>query len=152
MARTETYRAPEFDVPYGRISRSSDIFSLGCAFLEFVTWYMEGHHSASEDFVTQRLELDPENGFDTDTFFRIEDRRGSKRAVIKSGVKTWIQRLRQRPDCSNYINDFLELIESRMLEPEPKNRWDSYKVVKRLELFSQTCRADTSYWKEPKGP
>ncbi|KAF7526380.1 hypothetical protein G7054_g10783 [Neopestalotiopsis clavispora] len=73
MARTETYRAPEFDMPNGKISRSSDIFSLGCAFLEFVTWYMEGYDSASDAFVTQRMELDPENGFETDTFFRVED-------------------------------------------------------------------------------
>lgn len=152
MARTETYRAPEFDMPHGKISRSSDIFSLGCVFLEFVTWYMEGHHSASEDFATQRMEFERESGFETDTFFRVEDQSGSKFAVIKSGVKMWIQKLRQRPDCSNYINDFLELIESHMLEPEPRNRWDSCQVVRRLEAISQVCRTDTSYWKEPKGP
>ncbi|KAF2999572.1 hypothetical protein E8E14_003926 [Neopestalotiopsis sp. 37M] len=150
MARTETYRAPEFDMPNGKISRSSDIFSLGCAFLEFVTWCMEGHHSASEEFVNQRMELDPENGFETDTFFRVEDRSGGKFAVIKSTVTEWIEELRKRPHCSNYINDFLELIESHMLEPEPKTRWECSQVVKRLEVISQTCRVDTSYWKEPK--
>lgn len=152
MARTETYRAPEFDMPHGKISRSSDIFSLGCAFLEFVTWYMEGYHSASDAFVTRRMELDPENGFETDTFFRVEDGDGGKSAVIKSTVTEWIEELRQRPDCSNYINDFLRLIKRHMLVPEPKNRWPSHKVVRRLKLFSETCRADTSYWKEPKDP
>lgn len=37
-----TYRAPEFDMPRGLLSRSYDIWALGCIYLEFITWYFTG--------------------------------------------------------------------------------------------------------------
>lgn len=43
-----TYKAPEF----GRhpISRAYDIWSLGCVYLEFITWYLLGHHAVKYTF------------------------------------------------------------------------------------------------------
>lgn len=37
-----TYRPPEWDVEGGCVSESSDIWSLGCAYLEFITWLLGG--------------------------------------------------------------------------------------------------------------
>ncbi|RSM09533.1 hypothetical protein CDV31_007639 [Fusarium ambrosium] len=37
-----TYRPPEWDIHGGHVSKSSDIWSLGCVFLEFVTWLLGG--------------------------------------------------------------------------------------------------------------
>jgi serine/threonine protein kinase len=41
IAVTGTYRAPEYDVNKS-VSQSYDVWTLGCVFLEFVTWYLLG--------------------------------------------------------------------------------------------------------------
>ncbi|KAK8033510.1 hypothetical protein PG991_002908 [Apiospora marii] len=149
MPRTETYRAPEFDMPDSKISRSSDIFSLGCAFLEFATWFVEGFHSADVEFVDARSEQDPLTPeYTLDTFFRIEEQSGHKVSVIKPQVKDWIQRLRRHQNCTQYISDFLDLIEQHMLDPDPKERWESRRVVHKLWVLRESCRTDTMYWKD----
>ncbi|KAK8119590.1 kinase-like protein [Apiospora kogelbergensis] len=150
MPRTKTYQAPEFDVPGSKISRSSDIFSLGCAFLEFATWFVEGFDSVDVEFVDARMEVDPHNPtFELDTFFRvIEDADGKKTSMIKPKVTRWIQRLRTHDNCTQFIADFLDLIEQHMLEPDPKKRYESDRVVKRLWELEQSCRTDTTYWKD----
>ncbi|KAK7981515.1 kinase-like protein [Apiospora saccharicola] len=150
MPRTETYRAPEFDLPDSKISRSSDIFSLGCAFLEFATWSVEGFHSADVEFVDARSEKDPHAPEVTlDTFFKIEEYSGNKIPVIKPKVRNWIQRLRNNDNCTHYIADFLDLIEQHMLDPDSKTRWESGRVVDKLWVLRKGCHTDTTYWKEP---
>ncbi|KAI0126970.1 kinase-like domain-containing protein [Xylariales sp. AK1849] len=132
MEKTATYRAPEFDTPDGKISRASDIFALGCMFLEFITWYLEGFEVVNQDFPDYRGEEDMYN-FITDTFFRIEETPNGKRfPVIKPKVTEWIKRLRQNRDCTNYIHDFLDLVEDRMLDPDSKTRCDSATVADKL--------------------
>ncbi|KAK8127360.1 hypothetical protein PG984_008468 [Apiospora sp. TS-2023a] len=153
LARTETYRAPEFDIPESKISRVSDVFSLGCAFLEFTTWFIEGYDAANQKFVDARMEADPNlQGFEVDTFFRTETVQGKQVSIIKPQVTEWIQRLRNNPRCTQFVVDFLDLIEKHMLDPSPKNRYESWKVEKKLKLIRDTCRAHTDYRTEPSPP
>ncbi|KAK8042862.1 kinase-like domain-containing protein [Apiospora phragmitis] len=150
MGRTETYRAPEFDLPDSKITRTSDIFSLGCAFLEFATWFVEGFHSVDVDFVDARSERDPRTPeYTLDTFFKIEEVHGKKVSVIKPQVKLWIERLRKHRNCTQFILDFLDLIERHMLDPNPKKRFPSGRVVKELWTLREACHKDTTYWKDP---
>lgn len=58
VAATMTYRAPECDFLPRKIRQSYDIWSLGCVFLELVTW-MLGGADALEAFASQRLSRDP---------------------------------------------------------------------------------------------
>ncbi|EEU35265.1 uncharacterized protein NECHADRAFT_88084 [Fusarium vanettenii 77-13-4] len=46
--RSPTYRPPEWDLEGGCVSESSDIWSLGCAYLEFITWLLGGRDLLSE--------------------------------------------------------------------------------------------------------
>lgn len=48
MGNSLTYRAPEFDIPDGLLSRSYDIWALGCVYLEFLTWYFMGWKGVME--------------------------------------------------------------------------------------------------------
>lgn len=147
MGRTETYRAPEFDVPGGKVSRLSDIFSLGCLFLEFATWYLEGYRSAHDEFATFRLgEQQDMPGFKTDTFFRLEG--PGKTPVITAEVKRWIKRLRENRRVNYLMSDYLDLIEHHMLVPEPNQRFSSDRIAQRLYVFSRTCQTDSSYYEE----
>lgn len=69
VAITPTYRPPECDMDQGLISRSFDIWSLGCVYLEFITWYLGGWGYLS-DFMSSR-KLKDIYGFNSDQFFEI---------------------------------------------------------------------------------
>jgi serine/threonine protein kinase len=149
LERTATYRAPEFDTNQGKISRACDIFSLGCMFLEFVTWYILGWEPL-EEFPNFRLEKDIYT-FISDTFFRIEGGVGNQnRPVIKPQVVEWIRKLQRNQNCNQYLLDFLDLIEKKMLHPDSKERIKSGPLVRQLEVYVLACRTDSSYYKEPR--
>ena len=48
MGNSPTYRAPEFDMPDVLLSRSYDIWALGCLYLEFITWYFLGWNAVTQ--------------------------------------------------------------------------------------------------------
>jgi len=52
LGYSKTSRAPEMDLEKP-ISRSYDIWALGCLYLEFVTWFVRGF-KGTEDFMLQR--------------------------------------------------------------------------------------------------
>lgn len=56
LAISLTYRAPEFDLD-GEVSPSWDIWTLGCVYLEFLTYYLQGW-DAVETFSKQRMKYD----------------------------------------------------------------------------------------------
>ncbi|KAI1477292.1 kinase-like protein [Daldinia eschscholtzii] len=151
IARTETYRAPEFDLPNGKISRASDIFGLGCVFLEYVTWFLLGSESVTETFPNVRLEQDI-YAFESDTFFNIRtDGEGSNpRPFIKESVKKWILRLQNHDDCTWYLHQLLEVIRDKMLAPERKERIQILPLIKEMDVLRQTCERDGSFYLEPK--
>lgn len=74
LAHTKTYRAPEFDVE-DFIQLNYDVWSLGCLFLEFITWVLLGW-TGVEEFCTDRLEetnerdTDPYDNWREDIFFK----------------------------------------------------------------------------------
>jgi serine/threonine protein kinase len=86
MAMTPSYRAPEGDLE-GGAGPSSDIWSLGCIFLEFITWLVGGWGLLFE-FYESRVDFDP-MFFDTQTdiFFEIvKSTNGNTAAMVKPAV------------------------------------------------------------------
>ena len=69
IATTPTYRPPECDMDDGKISRSFDIWSLGCVFLEFIAWYLGGWPYVKA--FAQRRKAQDIYGFNSDQFFEI---------------------------------------------------------------------------------
>jgi serine/threonine protein kinase len=146
FARSAKYRAPEFDIEDGKISRSTDIWMLGCTFLEFVTWYLMGVDAVMNDFQKTRLESDI-YGIDADTFFRIVDIDGRRTGIVKPQVASWIASLHEHGKCSDYIHDFLELIEQHMLVADPKNKWTAAEVSHRLNEHNNRCQDNDQYYR-----
>jgi hypothetical protein len=75
---TWTYSPPECAITDGCISDSWDIWSLGCLWLEFVTWYLLGSDRALEAFAdarTQVSHLGP--GILDDCFFTVQEQEGT---------------------------------------------------------------------------
>jgi len=63
-----TYRAPECDLQKS-ISPMYDMWSLGCVFLEFLSWYMLGFEKGIELFTSQRVAEDNAPHIRGDSFF-----------------------------------------------------------------------------------
>ena len=69
---TLTYRPPEDDFPDSIIQLSYDIWSLGCVYLEFVTWLVGGHELV-KSFSRSRAVADYFDRYITmDTFYEVE--------------------------------------------------------------------------------
>jgi serine/threonine protein kinase len=88
---TPTYRAPECDLAKyepeeGLVSPAYDIWCLGCVFLEFVTWYLQGWHGPKgvDGFSTRRKEESLISELKEDNYFHMAQ--DSRTAVLKSSV------------------------------------------------------------------
>lgn len=87
------YRAPEADLaPEAAIGRSYDIWTLGCLYLEFITWMLGGSQLLDE-FAEKRKTPDAIRHYhNTSAFFELRnDNRGMK-AIIKPAV-TMVRKL-----------------------------------------------------------
>ena len=86
VAGTPEYRAPECDLREGgAIGRSYDIWTLGCLYLEFITWLLGGYELV-EKFNDARRSPDPHwYQMATTTFFQIE--RTSDTGELRSTLK-----------------------------------------------------------------
>jgi serine/threonine protein kinase len=94
FATSPPYRAPEIDLEgTGAIGRSYDIWTLGCLYLEFITWTLGGWDLV-DDFAWRRMAPDPMMFRQcTRTFFRLvtvkrQDGTVTKGAEIKPAVTT----------------------------------------------------------------
>lgn len=82
IAFTPAYRPPECDIEDGYISRSFDIWSLGCLLLEMISWMLGGWELV-ESFSVERMTPNM-TGSRTDTFFdivRVADPQAVNQAV-----------------------------------------------------------------------
>ncbi|KAF5621995.1 serine threonine kinase [Fusarium sp. NRRL 52700] len=124
------YRAPEFDLPKkGGISQKFDIWSLGCVFLEFISWYLKGW----EEMESLAIK---------DAFF-IVDKTGE--TSINKSVDIEIQSLYDHPDGSQFTNEFLHLIETGLLQIEPELRYTSYYLRSEVKDIWDNCFQDPDY-------
>ncbi|KAK4160814.1 kinase-like domain-containing protein [Cladorrhinum sp. PSN259] len=145
---TVTYQAPEYEIQGGKLSPRSDIFSLGCVFLEYITWLLRDA-DAIEEFNDLRIEPNI-HGFDVDIFYTIVD--SGRSAILKESVKRWIYSLEDHPDCVEVVGQMLELIHHRMLDPDPATRITSAQLVNKLVSISNRWQragedCGTRHWK-----
>lgn len=110
VPRTITYAAPEIEVSQEddepRVSRPFDVWSLGCVYLEFITWILLGHEGVV-DFENRRMEEKvTRRKFHEDSFYSIH-RRGRlvpwARAygTVKTSVVSVSTQLHQCSQCQN---------------------------------------------------
>lgn len=92
VATSMSYRPPECDLKDGKIGQSYDIWTLGCLYLEFITWLLGGWELV-KTFGQKRSLFDPMwYDMNTDTFFELVEypssrRRGAIAAMVKPAVK-----------------------------------------------------------------
>ena len=132
VANTLTYRPPECDAQPSTIRQSYDIWSLGCVYLEFISWLLGGS-SLTKLFCMRRNTPDVFLGnAPSDTFFEVvrdvhsgEEEFRIKYAVIqvcpltvheqRSRILTF-HPVHQQDACASK----LYLVPPRFLEPDPR--------------------------------
>ncbi|KAF4884931.1 Cyclin-dependent kinase 14 [Colletotrichum fructicola] len=111
---TLTYRPPEGEIVPRTIRQSSDIWSLGCIYLEFVTWMLGGADDLQK-FKTSRLSYDSRLRMNSDTFFECVQLEEHEGAQLKPAVSRHIDFLASRRNCSQYFKDVLNLIRDMLV-------------------------------------
>ncbi|KAL2689151.1 hypothetical protein Neosp_003203 [[Neocosmospora] mangrovei] len=150
---TGAYCPPELEPgSHSIVSQKYDIWTLGCVYLEFITWHLIGYDAIREDsfksrtgkllesFDIVRLNDHKKHGFSTNTFFNQTNGSG---AQVKTSV--WIRMLHKNPYCSEAMDHFLNLIEEHMLVPMPEGRYSMDQVCTELTKISLRCQSDDGY-------
>ncbi|KPM37795.1 hypothetical protein AK830_g8764 [Neonectria ditissima] len=136
---TGTYRAPEVDLGQ-LISPRYDIWCLGCLFLEFCIWHLEGYH-AIVTFGDERYAQSRTNttNYTEDTYFILtRGADGGTVAQVNPAVGTRIRALRASDSCQPFTRGMLDLIENRMLVVDKTCRSRIDKVCREISDLAQS--------------
>jgi serine/threonine protein kinase len=138
-----TYTPPEISLEIP-VSRAYDIWSLGCVFLEFITWLLEG--SAGIYKFSEARSAVAFDGFNDDLFFTlVSPELGRQYAVVRDGVTSWIRYLHQSRRCSPAINDLLKLIQDHMIVVDSRSRIPAKKLDQEIKQIFETAKANPEY-------
>lgn len=138
-----TYSPPELYLDR-MVSRAYDIWSMGCVYLQFITWLLEGS-AGLQEFADTRTELAPDGIFDDLFYSQLLLPGGTKDAKLRDGVDIWIHRLRQNPACSEMLADLLDLVKYKMLRIEAAKRIKALDLNIRLKEIEKRARSITTY-------
>ncbi len=142
-----TYEPPECQLAEP-VSRAYDIWSLGCVFLECITWLLKGANEV-EEFSEYRGRA--VMGYvSADKFFTIgPDDQDHKKAEVSKYVIQWVKRLHQDDKCSPLVHDLLDLTMEKLLVCRPKDRVRAPELKIRLEEMLDLADADQQYLLKP---
>ncbi|KAI1655238.1 kinase-like domain-containing protein [Daldinia decipiens] len=137
---TPPFRPPECDMENGYISRAFDIWTLGCLFLDLLTWLLGGEELRKQ-FLEKRM-TPYITGCNMPIYFEIiTTENGRTGIIIKEEVKDWFVTMHHHPHCTHFMHEFLDLIEKKMLivETEVDKRARTGELLKDLRLFHAKC-------------
>lgn len=147
-----TYEPPECHI-FMPVSRAYDMWSIGCIFLEWVSWILKGWKGV-EDFSVRRVEesfiLNDQGKIKDDYFWSLlldGNRRGAK---VRSGVEQWVRHLREDPNCSALIHDLLSLIMKDLLCIDPTRRCKADMLNRNLHELFIKAKTTPDYVLRPK--
>ncbi|KAF4342408.1 serine threonine kinase [Fusarium beomiforme] len=157
--RTGTYRTPEHDsYGKGKVVPASDLWSLGCIFLEFLSWHVGGWDRVNR---FSEIRAQEENGkgkgkgkennvLTEDKFFKPvpfshTESGGSLQAILKDSVKDEITSLRSHSTCSEFILDVLKIIEVDLLRINPDDRASCETVRDKFKLVQEECSNNDAF-------
>ncbi|RSL69368.1 hypothetical protein CEP53_002220 [Fusarium sp. AF-6] len=144
-----TYRAPEYDV-HKKIAQNYDIWSLACVLLEFLMWYLKGWDEVQK-FSKARAAEHNRPEYQEDTFFNYVPRGdGGNRdrqcaAQAKRSVCKAFRDLYEDENASDFSNELVKLVETKMLRLNPKARASCTEVYAEFQKIYAACAADENY-------
>ncbi|KAG8158008.1 hypothetical protein KVR01_012280 [Diaporthe batatas] len=140
-----SFRPPEYDIKGGN-GRSHDIWALGCVYLDFIAWILGGWELIQE-FTSARQSRDSGwHNMETDVYFDITNEAQRKVATIKPAVTRFIAKFHDHPNCTEYLHQFLNLIQFDMLHVIPhdpilkESRVDVHDLNPKLAELCRKCQ------------
>lgn len=148
-----SYEPPELTL-HEKVSRAYDIWTLGCLYLELVTWLVAGWDALERFPDARRESMSKQPNVVDDTFFTImgEGSPGAppKQAILRGSVGSWIADLHEMPRCSAFIHEFLNLISKHMLLVDPGARIKIAHLNREIQNMIVKAERDPSYLIEGK--
>ncbi|KAH7386570.1 putative cyclin-dependent kinase 2 [Cadophora sp. MPI-SDFR-AT-0126] len=135
ISGSHTYAPPEVALNKP-VSRAYDVWSLGCVFLEFITWLLKGSQGL-DTFGSIRMEKAEDGVFD-DTFYSIKTSGSQKLAEVRPGVTRWIKGLKEDVRCSELLNELLIVVELKMLCVDAEFRISAQSLNSKLKSMIGT--------------
>ncbi|KAF7173146.1 hypothetical protein CNMCM5623_005369 [Aspergillus felis] len=135
---THTYRPPDYDRNL-RISRKWDIWSLGCLYLEFITWIVFGFDAIEKFGGLRGAEAGEPEEFSGDYFYT------ANLKEVRPSVKAWVTWLSEDERCSDVLYDLLCLIMRKMIRIEPNDRIDSQQLHQELLSLLERALSNGTY-------
>ncbi|KAF4634376.1 hypothetical protein G7Y89_g3741 [Cudoniella acicularis] len=139
------YSPPECDVKGGKISRAYDIWTLGCLFLELLTWLLGGWKLVGEFQEARRSVYI--TGALNNIFYTLKTIEGQEGYVaqVKTQVMQWFRQLHKNKNCPQFIHDALDIIETKMLIVihVDRKRAKSRQLRKEFEDIHKKCLDDS---------
>ncbi|KKY25396.1 putative protein kinase domain-containing protein [Diplodia seriata] len=142
-----TYEPPECHI-FLPVSRAYDLWSLGCIYLEWVSWMLKGWE-AIDAFSQNRLEkssiLNNEGNVSDDYFWSLVIQGNKRNARVRDGVEKWVRILHEDPHCSLLIHDLLNLIMNELLCVIPRDRANASMLNVNLNKLLTRAQNDHEY-------
>ncbi|KAF3769386.1 hypothetical protein M406DRAFT_355267 [Cryphonectria parasitica EP155] len=137
------------------------MWSLGCLYLEFVTWLLGGWEMVQQ-FAKLRMSVDATwYEMQIDTFFDLvkSDDGHEMGARVKPAVTKFIEQLHGHTFCSDFVHDFLDIIQHRLLVVLPQDtarndapgtgRVSCEQLDHELRRIRNLCQEDVEYASRP---
>ncbi|KAL9063517.1 MAG: hypothetical protein Q9157_008207 [Trypethelium eluteriae] len=148
VAYSPTYEPPEIRLGIP-VSRKYDIWSLGCVYLEFVTWLLKGNEGIKV-FSRERLGAHPTiPKLSEDIFFTMIRSGDEADAEVRAAVVEWVKDLHEHECCSDLIHDLLKLIMKGMLRIKPEARIEARQLRDNLKDLLDKAKTDNQYLLAP---
>lgn len=133
------------------VSRAYDIWSLGCLFLEFITWIIDGYDGLERFALARRATAF--DGIVDDTYYTLfVTSTGQRRVEVREGVTNWIRGLRSNQRCSRMIIALLDLVQDRMLQVDSGDRIHADGLDVLLHEVLERAKKDNGYPLSPSNP
>ncbi|KAK3308751.1 kinase-like domain-containing protein [Chaetomium strumarium] len=146
---TNTYAPPEVLLQRS-IIQAFDIWSLGCAYLEFVTWLLYGWQGVEKFSQRRAREDDLTPGhFATDAFYQTTIADETELTTLKQAILETIQLLRAHTKVSEAIQEILNMIQDDMLRIEHTERINTPALVQKLQEIVTLCQRSNDYATTP---
>ena len=141
VAGTLTYEPPECTTGKS-VSRVYDIWSMGCLYLEFITWLMEGNNKIDE-FANARGKPGAYAEVSDDNFFTVINE--YQEVEVREGVVQWVDGLHAHTNCSQLIHDLLDFIMEHMLKVDPSERIEAKGLKEKIEELVASAELSDEY-------
>ncbi|KUJ20792.1 kinase-like protein [Mollisia scopiformis] len=142
-----TYEPPECKLRLP-VSRAYDMWSLGCLYLEFITWLLKGSDEI-DGFSNSRGREATATGIDDDNFFTIINDAEGPRATVREQVLTWTNELHSDEKCSLLMHDLLDLTMKGLLVVKSGARFEASWLFLQLNECLTRAQTDEEYMLQP---